>query len=120
MAQGNGQVNGRVVHVFDVPPAVAAASGVKEIGFHLLTSDEEIQASRRARKDPMQLAYELTKVSLCEADGKPLSVVDDSIDKFWSGMHPQLRQLAVTGYNMIHSPPDGSTDVFLKSHRERA
>jgi hypothetical protein len=113
------QKSSRPVNMFDVPKMVSAESGVKEIGMVALTSEEELLCFKRAKGDNAKLASELAKTSLVEADGKALASVDGTVDMFWGGMHPKLRQLVMTAYAEIHAPPEEEAESFLKSRRTR-
>jgi hypothetical protein len=109
----------RAVNLFDVPPEVAAASGVKEVGLVQLTTEEELLCFKRAKGDNAKLAMELSKAALVEADGKPLQSHDGSVDTFWKDAEPRLRQLILTAYADLHSAKEDDQKDFLASRRTR-
>lgn len=109
----------RAVNLFDVPQSIAEASGVKEVGLVQLTSDEELLCFKRAKGDNAKLAMELSKSALVEADGKPLTAHDGSVDTFWKNADPKLRQLVLSAYAELHAAPEEEQAAFLKSRRTR-
>lgn len=111
---------GRLVVLFDVPPSIAEAAGVRELGFVTLTADEELLCFQRARGNSARLAAELAKASLVEADGAPLSGADGTVDAFFSRADPRLRQLVLTAYTELHAASQEDADAFLKSRKTRA
>lgn len=109
----------RAVNLFDVPNDIAESSGVLQVGMVTLTAEEELLCFKRAKGENAKLAMELSKASLVEADGKPLSHVDGSIDSFWKDLDPKLRQLILTAYADLHSAGDENQESFLKSRKIR-
>ena len=109
----------RAVNLFDVPEAVAAVSGVKEVGLVTLTAEEELTCFKRAKGDNAKLAMELSKTALVEADGKPLAQADGTVDTFWKDCEPKLRQLVLTAYAELHAAGEEDQQAFLKSRRTR-
>lgn len=110
----------RLITLFDVPESIAADVGVRQVGFVTLTADEELLCFNRARGSSARLASELAKASLVEADGKPLSGADGSVDSFFSRADPRLRQLILTAYTELHAASAEDADAFLKSRKTRA
>jgi hypothetical protein len=107
----------REVNVFDVPPDIALSSGISTVGLVTLTSDDELACWTRAKNSNAKLATELAKTSLVEADGKPLSLGDGTVDSFWGGLDPKLRQLIMGAYTELHAASDEAQASFLKSRR---
>lgn len=110
----------RLVNLFDVPERLAEQTGVSSIGMVTLTADEELTCFKRARGNNAQLAAELAKASLAEADGKPLSVADGTADSFFGKTDPRLRQLILTAYTELHSASTEDAEAFLQSRKTRA
>lgn len=105
----------RPIYRYTIPKNLA--NGVKKVGLVLLTTDEELRATKRAHADTHRLAYELTKQSLAEVDGKPVSEGDGSIDIAWDAMSPKVRGLVLVAYASLHTPEDEETTSFLKSQQ---
>jgi len=106
----------RPVFRFTVPGSLQK-EGITEVGMVQLTSNEELQATKRARNDTHRLAYELAKQALVEIDGTRVTAADGSIDTAWERMHPKLRTLVMTAYGELHAPEKEDIDSFLKSQR---
>ena len=98
-------------------PVKLQGQGVTEVGLVQLTSNEELQATKRAVNDTHRLAYELAKESLREVDGNPVGAADGSIDAVWKDMHPKIRTLIMTAYGELHAPEKDEIDSFLQSQR---
>jgi len=113
------QKTSRAVNTFDVPERIAAQAGVKSIGMVALTADEELVCFKRAKGENAKLAMEMSKTSLVEADGKPLSQADGTVDTFWKNLHPKLRSLVMQAYAEIHAAEEEDTESFLKSRQVR-
>ena len=109
----------RLVNVFDVPPKLAAQTGVSSLGMVTLTADEELLCFKRARGSNAQLAAELAKAALVEADGKPLAGSDGSVDSFFQKADPRLRQLILAAYTELHAADAEDAEAFLKSRKTR-
>jgi hypothetical protein len=109
----------RPVNLFTVPEAIAAVSGVAEVGMVTITGEEELNCFKLANKDNAKLASELSKAALVEVDGKPLSSQDGSVDSFWMEAHPKLRQLILTAYAELHATEEEDQKSFLKSKKVR-
>jgi hypothetical protein len=114
----------RPVHVFTVPPKLAESTGVKTLGLKTLTSDDELTCFKRARagapgERSANIAMELAKEALVEADGQKLSTADATVDTFWKELDPRLRQLVLAAYTKIHGAEDGDVDSFLESQTLR-
>lgn len=110
----------RPIHVFDLPEKLAEEVGTSQVGLVTLTADEELMCFKRAQGISAQLAMELGKASLVLADGNALSVTDGTVDTFWKGMDPRLRQLVLTAYTEIHAAKEEDQASFLKSRKLRA
>jgi len=109
----------RPVNLFDVPESIVAICGVKEVGLIALTGDEELLCHKKAKGENAKLANELTKMALVEADGKPLSSHDGTVDTFWGNADPKLRQLILGAYAEIHGTDEEEQKDFLKTRRTR-
>jgi hypothetical protein len=110
---------GRTVVLFDVPERLAEEVGVHQVGLVTLTADEELQCFGRARGNSARLAAELAKASLAEADGRPLTSADGSVDSWFGKADPRLRQLVLAAYAEIHAANAEDADAFLKSRKTR-
>jgi hypothetical protein len=110
---------------FDIPPRLAARTGVTRIGCVELTPEEEMMATRRGPNDAARTAFELAKEMLrvvwIEGERKLLSNGDGSADVFWArkteGM-AQLRSLILAAYAKIHNPDQGDVAGFLASQTD--
>jgi len=109
----------RPLHVFKIPPKLAAESGIKVIGIVELWGSEELTVTKRAHGDPAALAYELTKESLRMVDGRKVSVFDGSVDTLWEKLKPPVRLLILQAYNRVHQPTLEDSAAFLQSHEVR-
>lgn len=107
----------RAVNVYDVPAKLAEATEVSSVGLVALTAEEELQAWKRSRGENARLATELAKACLVEASGKPLSAADGSLDSFWAGLDPRLRQLILTAYADLHAATEDDQKSFLTSRK---
>lgn len=103
----------RTIHQFTIPPPLA--NGIKKIGMVQLTTAEELRATKRAQRDQIRLAYELTKQALVEVDGTTVGEADGSADKAWDNMPPKIRSLVLLAYANLHTPEEEDVDSFLKS-----
>lgn len=110
----------RNVNLFEIPETLAEETGVTEIGIVTLNSDEELACFKRSKGDNAKLATELAKQALVEANGKPLTGADGSVDSFWKTLDPRLRQLVLTAYTELHGATEEDTQSFLKSRKQRA
>jgi hypothetical protein len=103
---------------YTIPEELRDASKRPEtVSLRLLTSDEELQASRAGKFDIMKSQYEATKLMIVALDGKPVSVADGSVDSFWERADPRVRNLLIEAYNRLSSPTRGQQDDFFKSAR---
>lgn len=109
----------RPINTFRVPASIAAEAGVTSLGLITLTTEEEMMAFQRGRKDGAKVALELAKASLVEADGKPLSLADGSADSFWLRIHPKVRQLVMEAYGALHAAEPDEVAGFLASRTSR-
>lgn len=110
----------REVYKFAVPDRVVAELGdkaIKTIGLVVLTSEEELRATKRAGGDSARLAWELAKQSLTRVDATVLREDDGSIDSAWRSMHPKIRMLVLTAYTKLHTPEQSEIDDFLGSQK---
>jgi hypothetical protein len=109
--------NNREIHTFTIPPPLQ--NGIKTVGLVELTAEEELNATKRAQGDGLRLAYEMTKISLVEIDGKTLVRSEGDTDAAFERMHPKVRSLVVSAFNSLHAPDDKETLDFLKSRSSR-
>ncbi len=105
----------RPIYRYTIPANIA--NGTKSVGLVLLTTDEELRATKRSHTDTHRLAYELSKQALVEVDGKPVNEGDGSIDTAWDAMSPKVRGLVLVAYASLHTPEDEETTSFLKSQQ---
>lgn len=111
--------NDRPLYVFKIPPRLSAESGIKEIGIVELRASEELIVTRSALGDSAKTAFELAKASFRQADGKPLSAFDGTVDKLWEDLKPAVRLLVLQAYNSVHQPKPEETLAFLSSREVR-
>jgi len=107
----------RPIFEHDVPPSLAAESGIQQIGLHIITGNEYEMALGRVRGTPARLALELPKQSLASVNGKRVSLADGSADRAWEQMGPKLRELVTAAYGELHQPAAEEAVAFLKSRR---
>jgi hypothetical protein len=117
MASATAKELDRSLHIFTVPPGLAAETGVKELGIVKLTVGEEVTAAKRTRSQPMKLANELTKFSLRMVNGEPVNMGDGTAEEHWANFDPKVRLLALTAYTELHQPEEDDMDFFLKSRK---
>lgn len=120
IAQAVASVKNRVTYYYDVPPELAARTGVAEVGLVKLTANEELVCSERAKTNAA-LGAELVKESLRYVDGKPLRTSDGSADGWWMDpkADPELRNLVASAYADLHNPKPEVVQTFLKSRRAK-
>jgi hypothetical protein len=108
------KIDARQCSTFKIPVSLQT-NGVMEIGVRELTTEEEKMAVRRVGGDSYAIAYELPKQSLCEVNGKRVSLADGTADKAWDTFNPQQRQLVLRAYAAVNNAKDEEVDDFLKS-----
>jgi hypothetical protein len=59
------------------------------------------------------------KQSIREINGRPVSLVDGSVDVAWVKMHPKVRTLVMRAYSNHNNATDEDMNVFLKSRRSK-
>lgn len=105
----------RPVHTFQVPERLVLDVGYRSLGLVILTPEEEMMSSRRARNDAIRLAFEMPMQALREVDGKRVTLADNSAERAWEQMGPKGRQLVIAAYGMIHTPAAEDALAFLAS-----
>ncbi len=113
--QGVPQGPAREVYEFNIPAAYQCEDAQKTIGIRKLRSAEEVEATRACQGESMRLAWELSKASLIEVDGKRLIHHEGQADTKWDKFDPKLRALVVAAYAKLHTPEDDETENFLAS-----
>ncbi len=78
-----------------------------------------MMAAKRAGTDPIRLVYESAKQAIVEINGQAVSLADGSVDKAFDEMGPQVRNLVMTAYGQLHTPPDEAVEGFLSSQTVR-
>jgi hypothetical protein len=115
--------NTREVNTYDVPPSVAEASGITQVGLITLTADEELLCYKKSRGDNARLAAELAKACLVEAtvngEVRQLASEDATVDTFFKDCDPRIRQLLLQAYADLHAAEPEDTESFLKSRKLR-
>lgn len=101
---------------YDIPEKLRGY-GISTVTLVELSAEEELMATKRARNDPIRLAYELAKESLRMVDDQRVNTGDGSSDIVWGKMHAKVRQLVLNAYGELHSPRDEESAGFLKSRR---
>lgn len=107
----------RITHTYTVPHRLAQGGAFESIGLVELNAEQEIFATKRAKGDPVRLAWELAKECLVQVNGKAVSEADGSRDSAWEGMGPKLRNLVLSAYNDLHAPEDADAASFLGSRK---
>lgn len=107
----------RPIHEFTLPPQIAKECGLKMIGLIELNSGEEMNATRRARNEPIRLAMELPLESLRRADSTVLSMADGTAEKVWEALGPKGRGLVIMAYGELHTPDERLLNDFMKSRK---
>lgn len=113
----------RIVYWYDVPEKISRTTHVNRIGLVELSAGEELMATRRARNDAIQLAFELAKESVRWVNDDKVNTGNGTADAFWGqklqGMAP-LRALILAAYQEIHAPGADDIQAFIQSRRARA
>jgi hypothetical protein len=109
----------RPVHGFTFPASVQKEYGIKSVGIHELTVDDELAAAKRSSTDMIRYAYERALQALAEVDGKPVSLADGSSDTAWKGFSSQVRTLVMAAVDKVHALPEDAMADFLGSRRVR-
>lgn len=91
------------VHTFTIPPKLAQAIGVRNIGIREQTAEMELDAARASRGNAANMGFDLALRCLAEIDGSPVSLVDGSAEQAWSKLGPKGRQLAMTAYSAVNN-----------------
>ncbi len=119
----------REIYVFDIPEEMreagtnkcfGTAEAVVSVSLKLLLPNEERMVGKRCGDDKFRLAYELAKESMVEVNDQPVSTAEGTADEWWSKFHPQIRQLVMTAYAELNTPPDGAAQDFLESRRVKS
>ncbi len=113
--QGAPQEAIREVYEFKIPTRLRCVDANESLGIRKLRSQEEIEATRNCQGESMRLAWELSKMSLCEVDGEQLLHHEGHVDQKWDKFEPKLRALVVAAYAKLHTPEDDETENFLGS-----
>ncbi len=111
--QGVPQGPAREVYQFPVPDIYRSEHVRESVGIRKLRSAEEVEATRACQGESMRLAWELSKMSLCEVDGERLLHHEGQVDTKWDKFDPKLRSLIVAAYAKLHTPEDDETENFL-------
>lgn len=101
---------------YRVPDAVRGPNDPAEVVLREITLAEEKLANARS-KSPSgdELAYEMLKHSIVEADGQEISWDAGGKERFLEKVSPQMRQLLLQAFNKIHIPRDSAVTDFLAS-----
>lgn len=119
----------RETYVYDIPEEMKEAGtnkcfggtlAVESVGLKLLLPNEERMVGKRCGDDKFRLAYELAKESMVEVNDQVVSTAEGTADEWWSKFHPQIRQLVMTAYAELNTPPDGAAKDFLESRRVKS
>ena len=105
----------REVYEFKIPTPYRCDDAKESLGIRKLRSQEEIEATRNCQGESMRLAWELSKMSLCEVDGERLIAHEGQVESKWDKFDPKLRALVVAAYAKLHTPEDDETENFLGS-----
>lgn len=108
----------RTVYEYDLTvllPAELWEGAPKNVGLRDLTAEQELLAMKKAENDSMRYAVEATKLAVCEADGKSLSV--DDVDALWHAATQQVRTLFINAYAENSVPAKAGAQAFMKSRR---
>lgn len=113
--QGVPQGPAREIYEFKIPISYQCEDARESLGIRKLRSAEEVEATRACQGESMRLAWELSKMSLCEVDGDRLLHHEGQVDSKWDKFDPKLRALVVAAYAKLHTPEDDETENFLAS-----
>lgn len=108
----------RTIYTYTVPKKLGTSTNT--IGMVELTADDELAATKRARGDATQLAFELTKQSLVQVNGIDVGLGDGSVDAAFNKMSPKVRNLVMHAYAQLNAPGDGDAESFLASQEANA
>ena len=105
----------RTKYTYNIPAGAEVAT--TSVVLVELTAEEEMMATKRARNDPIRLAYELAKCSLVGLDGMEMKSSDGSLDREWDKIHPKVRSFIMQAFNQIHAPREEDVSTFLASRQ---
>jgi len=112
-AIGLDKVQDRVIHRFTVPDSIPGE--VRSVGMVEMTAEEELRVEQKCKGASDKRAQEMTKQSLVEVNGQPVTTADASADKAWLNMHPKVRTLLTTAWVKLHLAEDNEVDSFFAS-----
>lgn len=107
----------RTIYLYEIPKELS--TDITSVGLIQLTAGEEMQAAKRSGSDPIRLVYEQVKQCLVEVNGEHVSLADGTADAAFDRMPPMIRNLVMTAYGQLHTPPEEATSGFLKSRSIR-
>lgn len=122
----------RLVIEYDVPnddglwdEQTLSFGSIRVIGIKLLSPLEEKAAAQGANNEPLLLAFELGRRSLCEITNDRGEVIqvyshDATNEQLWAQMHPKLRSLVMNAYAENSSPSPKAAETFRQSRRVKA
>lgn len=99
------------VRTFEADPSTITLTPV--------TVEEEKMAIQAARANNTQVDHELLKLSLVEADGRPLDWAGGVRDDVFEGASPKVRQLMIEAWQDVNTPTREQTKSFLASRRAK-
>jgi hypothetical protein len=113
----------RVVFEFTLPAELKQLDDdyIKtSFGLVKLLMDEEISATGSAGRNPGKVAYNMTRCSLVEVDGRRLNKGDAEDDTVLNRTDPQIRAAILHAYNDISDLEDSVGKKLLASRKMKA
>lgn len=112
----------RPVHEYTIPEALQTLAfpgeePVRSVGLVELLADEQKQVVRRVGNDRVNVGNELIVQALAAVNGTRVGVADGSADRWWSRMHPKIRDLVAEAYDALHNNRPEDVQSFLSSRR---
>jgi len=111
----------KTIYTYKIPESLRAGAEnmPSKVGIKLLTSEQEIAASKAGNYNLMKSQYEAVKRAICELDGKTVDLADATVDRFWDNCGPKIRKLLMEQYNRISTTTEEEDESFLSSEEIR-
>lgn len=111
-----GQQRGpQLLETFAIPPSLQVTGLATKVSFKLLSSEEEITASRLGQYNVVKAQTEAAKMAIAKLDGKSVDAASGDIDEFWEKGGPKVRSLLLQAYAKISSPTGDEETSFFGS-----
>lgn len=109
----------KLFHDFTIPEKLRYEGGPAVVSLQLLSSDQELIASRLGRFDVLKTQYEAVKLSVGALDGAKADPSTGIVDTFWEKAGPKVRSLLLQAYDRISSPTKEDESSFFLSEKAR-